>query len=453
MGGQGLGRVIIVGAGPAGMFAAWRLAGQGEVLIIEKGKDIRERRCPSPELCIKCPSCSIIEGVGGAGGMSDGKLNLHPKIGGDLTEFVTLERAERLINLVDQIFVSYGAPPPSSSDPTPLLRRSASCGVEFIPTLQRHIGSDRLPQLIHRFKEDLLSRGVRFLLETKVEDIIIEGDVCRGVKIEDQNLEAEAVILAPGRSGSSWLYQLAKKYNLPTKHQPIDIGVRVEVPAICYDEAVKVNWDPKFRIRTPTYDDLVRTFCTNPYGYVIRETYGAQETGVNGHALHHQQSENTNFALLVRIDLTEPLEDTSAYGRSISHMAYTLGGGAPIIQRFEDLKQGRRSTWNRIDHSFVKPTLRAVTPGDISMALPHRIVTDIIEGLDILDRVIPGVASGSTLLYAPEIKFSALRIITNKRLESKVRRLYFAGDGAGLSRDIVNAAITGIIAAEAILEG
>ncbi|OGW12538.1 MAG: FAD-dependent oxidoreductase [Nitrospinae bacterium RIFCSPLOWO2_12_FULL_45_22] len=442
---------IIVGAGPAGLFAAWRLAGKAEVTVIEKGKDIYDRHCPSHDRCIKCPSCGIIEGVGGAGGMSDGKLNLHPKIGGDLTEFITLEAAEALIDQVDRVFVEFGAPPANQSDPAPLLRRAASCGIEFIPARQRHIGSDRLPSLIHQFKESLINKGVQFILQSRVEDIIVQNNRCKGVCLGNVEIEADSVILAPGRAGSSWLAQLAHKYQLPTRHEPIDVGVRVEVPAVCYDEAVQVNWDPKFRLRTPTYDDLVRTFCTNPCGFVIRETYGANGTGVNGHALHFQHSENTNFAFLVKVDLTEPLEDTSAYGHSISHLAYTIGGGAPIIQRLGDLKQGRRSTWNRIDHSYVRPTLRVVTPGDISMALPHRIVTDIIEGLDMLDKVIPGVASGSTLLYAPEIKFSALRIITDKTLGSKIKGLYLAGDGAGLSRDIINAAITGIIAADGII--
>jgi uncharacterized protein len=448
---KGRKKVAIAGAGPAGLFAAWRLAGKSEVTVIEKGKDIHERHCPSHDHCIKCPSCSIIEGVGGAGGMSDGKLNLHPKIGGDLTEFISLEAAEALMAEVDKVFVEFGAPPTNKSDPTPLLRRAASCGIEFIPALQRHIGSDRLPHLISQLQESLINKGVEFILQNRVEDIIVQNGRCKGVCLTDKKLVADKVILAPGRAGSSWLAQLAQKYQLPTRHEPIDIGMRVEVPAICYDEAVQINWDPKFRLRTPSYDDLVRTFCTNPHGFVIRETYGTNGTGVNGHALHSQHSENTNFALLVRISLTEPLEDTSAYGHSISHLAYTIGGGAPLIQRLEDLKKGRRSTWNRIDHSYVRPTLRAVTPGDISMALPHRIVTDIIEGLDMLDKVIPGVASGSTLLYAPEIKFSALRIITNKTLESNIEGLYLAGDGAGLSRDIINAAITGIIAAESII--
>lgn len=445
-------RAIIVGAGPAGLFAAHHLAEAGlEVAIFDKGRDIHDRHCPSPMQCTHCDPCDVVEGVGGAGGMSDGKLNLHPKIGGDLTDFVPAEKALELIEQVDRIFLELGAPSgENGADPISLLRRAAACGIEFIPARQRHIGSDRLPDLIQRFKNCLEEKGVTFGLCSQVEDILVEGGICRGVRLKDQAVGADAVLLAPGRSGSLWLTQIAHRYEIPTHHLPIDVGVRVEVPAVCYEEAIQVNWDPKFRMHTPTYDDLVRTFCTNPNGFVIRERY-FEAAGVNGHALHSQRSENTNFALLVRIALTEPVEDTAAYGYSISQLAHTLGGGAPIIQRLGDLKQGRRSTWNRINHSYVKPTLEAVTPGDISMALPHRVVTDIIEGLEMLDRVIPGVASASTLIYAPEIKFSSLRVITDKRLETRVQGLYVAGDGAGLSRDIINAAATGLIVADSIL--
>lgn len=383
--------------------------------------------------------------------MSDGKLNLHPKIGGDLTEFVSPQEAIELIEEVDQVFSSLGAPPLEERDSSQLLRRAASCGIEFVPTRQRHIGSDRLPELIQGFKQKLMDLGVTFRLQTKVEDILVEEGRFWGVRIGSQMLPADAIILAPGRSGSVWLNQIATRFGISTHHQPLDVGVRVEVPAVCYEEAIQVNWDPKFRMQTPTYDDLVRTFCTNPHGFVIREKY-FEAAGVNGHALYSQQSENTNFALLTRIGLTEPVEDTSAYGASLSQLAHTIGGGAPIIQRLGDLKQGRRSTWNRINRSHVTPTLRAVTPGDISMALPHRIVTDILEGLEMLDRVIPGVASDATLLYAPEIKFSSLRIVADLSFETQIRNLYVAGDGAGLSRDIVNAAATGLIAANHILD-
>ncbi len=430
-------RVIIVGAGPAGLFAALELMDKAEVLVIDKGKNIDER-------------FNDVQGVGGAGGISDGKLNLHPKIGGDLTEFVSDKEAYDLIDRVDEIFVKHGAPEEEKLSADDLLRRAAASGIEFLPIKQRHIGSDRLPALINSIKRELENGGVKFRLQTTVEDFLISDDGVKGVLTEKEKIRSDYVILAPGRAGSPWLSSVIKKHGIPLKHMPIDIGVRMEVPSSIYEDVVEINWDPKFRMRVPTHDDFVRTFCTSPYGFVVKDAYG-KAVGVNGHSMRHKRSNNTNFAFLVKIDLTEPVEDTTAYGYSIAKLATTIGGGNPIIQRLGDLRRGRRSTWNRIKRSYVAPTLIEVTPGDISMALPYRILMDIIEGIDMLDHVVPGVASDSTLLYAPEIKFSAMRIITKESFETPIKGLYTVGDGAGVSRGIVSAAATGLIAAEHLI--
>jgi len=430
-------RVIIVGAGPAGLFAALELMDKAEVLVIDKGKNIDER-------------FNDIQGVGGAGGISDGKLNLHPKIGGDLTEFVSDKEAYDLIDRVDEIFVKHGAPEEEKLSADELLRRAAASGIEFLPIKQRHIGSDRLPALINSIKRELENGGVKFRLQTTVEDFLISDDGVNGVLTEKEKIRSDYVILAPGRAGSPWLSSVIKKHGIPLKHMPIDIGVRMEVPSSIYEDVVEINWDPKFRMRVPTHDDFVRTFCTSPYGFVVKDAYG-KAVGVNGHSMRHKRSNNTNFAFLVKIDLTEPVEDTTAYGYSIAKLATTIGGGSPIIQRLGDLRRGRRSTWDRIKRSYVAPTLIEVTPGDISMALPYRILMDIIEGIDMLDYVVPGVASDSTLLYAPEIKFSAMRIITKEGFETPIKGLYTVGDGAGVSRGIVSAAATGLIAAEHLI--
>ena len=430
-------RVIIVGAGPAGLFSALELMDKAEVLVIEKGKNIDERS-------------NDIQGVGGAGGISDGKLNLHPKIGGDLTEFVSDKEAYDLIDRVDEIFVKHGAPEEEELSADELLRRAAASGIEFLPIKQRHIGSDRLPALINSIKRELENGGVKFRLQTTVEDFLISDDGVKGVVTEKEKIRSDYVILAPGRAGSTWLSSVIKKHEIPLKHMPIDIGVRIEVPSSIYEDVVKINWDPKFRMRVPTHDDFVRTFCTSPYGFVVKDAYG-KAVGVNGHSMRHKRSNNTNFAFLVKIDLTEPVEDTTAYGYSIAKLATTIGGGNPIIQRLGDLRRGRRSTWNRIKRSYVAPTLIEVTPGDISMALPYRILMDIIEGIEMLDHVVPGVASDSTLLYAPEIKFSAMRIITKEGFETPIKGLYTVGDGAGVSRGIVSAAATGLIAADHLI--
>jgi uncharacterized FAD-dependent dehydrogenase len=243
---------------------------------------------------------------------------------------------------------------------------------------------------------------------------------------------------------------MVKKYNIKAKYGPIDIGVRVEVPAIVMDKATKINRDPKFHIRTKRYDDFVRTFCTNERGFVVKEEYEGFIC-TNGHSMTSVESENTNFAFLVRIELTEPLENTTKYGRSVAKLATTIGGGKPIVQRLGDLRRGRRSTAARLERNHVRNTLTEVTPGDISMALPHRIVMNIIEGLEKLNEIIPGVASDSTLLYAPEIKFYAMHLAVDRNFQTSIPRLFAAGDGAGLSRDIVKAAATGILAARGIL--
>jgi uncharacterized FAD-dependent dehydrogenase len=450
--------VIIVGAGPAGMFAAHEIAFNGKgklsVLIVDQGYDVDKRKCPvqNYKTCTRCPVCSIMSGVGGAGTLSSGLLNLRPDIGGDLREFTDNEKeANELVSYVDSIFLKYGAPKEvyrgDVEEAIALQRKAASIGIKFLPITQRLIGSDGAPKVIRNFKDDLERLGVKFLLDTHVQEVQKNQIVLDGGSIET----AKYTLLAPGRVGANWAADVARKLSIPTKHEPIDIGVRVEVPAFVMTPIVKVNRDPKFHIYTDTYDDFVRTFCVNYQGYVVKEVYDGL-VGVNGHSMTETLSENSNFAFLVRVALTEPIEDTSAYGRSVVQQGTILGGGEPLIQRLGDLRMGRRSTWTRISHSNVRPTLRSATPGDIAMAMPHRIVSDILEGLEKLDEIIPGVASSSTLLYAPEIKFSANKFQVSKSLETPVENLFVAGDGVGLSRGIVGAAANGIIAARGILK-
>jgi uncharacterized FAD-dependent dehydrogenase len=445
-----------VGAGPGGLMAARQLAEYADVTIIEKGKDIGRRTCQvmKGKDCIDCNVCSVTAGVGGASGMSDGKLNLSPLIGGDLVDFIGMKRTQELFDMVDTYFVEHGAPDEIPHVPYLKLQQCAAAnGIEFIPIKQKHIGSDMLPKVIGSMKADLEKRGVKFLLNTTVDSVTARRDnKANGVIADGKQYLADYVLLAPGRSGSTWLGEQMKKFGVPIKYMPIDVGVRVEVPAVVYEEAVQTNWDPKFLMYTPMYDDRVRTFGTCPYGFVVQDTY---ESGVGaiGHSQRNCRSDNTNFAFLTKIALTEPLENTNEYGSTIAEQAKTIGGGKPLLQRLGDLKKGRRSTWDRLKRSYVEPTLKAVTPGDISMALPHRVVTDIIEGLDMLDRVVPGVASDTTLLYAPEIKFAAIRPETREHFETVgIDNLYVCGDGAGVTRGIVPAAAMGIACAEGIIE-
>jgi uncharacterized FAD-dependent dehydrogenase len=453
--------VLIIGAGPAGLFAANELAGKLKVIVVDKGRALNERKCVAllNNKCKRCLPCNITGGLGGAGGLSDGKLNLRPDIGGNLEEFVSNKEAWSIINKIDQVFLKHGASEelysPNEDAISPLLREAAASGIKFIPIVQRHMGSDKTPPIINSIKNELEDKGVTFMLETEVLDIIADNKV-KGAKLKNTKegsfiVNCDYLLAAPGRIGAKWLSDQTDKLKIPVKHNPVDVGVRVELPQIVMEEVTTINWDPKFHIITKTYDDFVRTFCVCNKGFVVEEVYD-EFMGVNGHSMRDKLSENTNFAFLVRVELTEPIENTTDYAFSIATIANTLGGGKPLLQRLGDLRKGRRSTWRRLERSNVVPTFDCVTPGDIAMALPHRIVVDIIEGLEALDKVLPGVASDSTLLYAPEIKLYAMRLEMNKNMKTRIDGLYAAGDGAGVSRGIVGAAATGIIAARDIIK-
>jgi len=425
-------KVIIVGAGPAGLFAANEITEKLDVTVIDKRNYI-----------------------GGAGLNSDGKLIFHPEIGGNLKDFLSIREANNIIKKIDETFEKCGFVDDFKCEEDKLRKleiEASKVGIRFIPSTQKHIGTDKLPKVMNNLKNNLEKRGVKFRLSEEVKDIKIEKSKVIGIETNKEFLNCDAILLAVGRSGNSWLKRICDKFGIKYKFNPVDIGVRVEVLSEVMEEITSLVWDPKFHIRTKTYDDFVRTFCVCSNGFITTENYENSIFGVNGHSFSNKKSRNTNFALLVRVALTEPLEDTTTYGELIANQTNILGGGKPIIQRLGDLKSGRRSTWERIDRSHVKPTLKKVTPGNISMAYPHRIVQDILEALEMLNLIIPGVNSDSTLLYAPEIKFYARRIETNKNLQTKIKNLFVAGDGAGVSRGIVGSAATGIIAGRGILK-
>lgn len=434
--------VAIVGAGPAGLFAARELVTAGlRLIVVEKGLAPKERT-------------SLTCGVGGAGAFSDGKLNLTPRIGGEPEELgLSLAAAEALIRYVDETFSEYGAPPEYSGEDeeglSQLRKVATEAGVEFIAGRQRHIGTTKIREVIDNLYQDLLRRGVTFLLGHRVQTIRHEGSQFL-LALGGEEIAARQVIAAPGRVGAYWLREVTRSLGIGPDFGPLDVGVRVEFPAEIYAPIERIMYDAKFRVRTPTYDDMARTFCTNPRGFVVAEDHG-EFVLVNGHSENEKKTANTNFALLVRTELTDPVEDTTEYGRAIAKLATTIGGGKPILQRLKDLRQGRRSTLERIRRVPIEPTLKEFTPGDISMALPHRVVVDLVEALSMLDRVMPGVDSGSTLLYAPEIKFYDTRYRVGPGMATELPGFYVAGDASGHSRGIVFAAVTGILAARHIL--
>jgi uncharacterized FAD-dependent dehydrogenase len=440
---------LIVGAGPAGLFAAFELVSQNpglKVAIFERGKLIQERQ-KNELLC----------GVGGAGAFSDGKLHFFPNLSYEkFFHLYTPAQCQSFLDEVEKIFLGFGVTSPVSpanwEQAESLAEECRRQGVHLLIRKVRHVGSDALPQVVLNFQNFLLGRGVDILAETAVQDILIENDQCAGVILEDgRAIRANRVLLAPGRFGAAWLQEICRKYKLKHVFEKVEIGVRIEIPASVMKRFTDIAYEAVFMVYTPTFDDVVRSFCHCPNGYVSTENYQGF-ISVNGHANSDNKAVNSNFALVAEVNLTEPVENTTAYALAIAQMASTIGGQKPILQRLADFKKARRSTWKRLERGFVVPSLTEVTPGDISMALPHRIVVDLKEAIETLNSVLPGLNSGSTLLYAPEVKLRSSKVETDKRLETRLKNLFVAGDGAGLSGTITGAAMTGLVAARGMLD-
>ncbi|WP_299976260.1 NAD(P)/FAD-dependent oxidoreductase [Desulfobacula sp.] len=452
--------VIIVGGGPAGLFAAYHLKEYSKlnVLLIEKGKSPLKRKCPNHNLqkCIQCDPCNILSGIGGAGLYSDGKLNFIPRLGKtDLTQFMPMDSAQDLIDETEKIFTKFkmdGTVFPTDMKEAKQIRKEAKrFGIDLLLIKQKHLGSDNLPRFIAGMAEYIQTKEVKIKTEETVIDILKKDGHIRGVITDKAEYKAANVILAPGRIGAKWMARVARKHKINLSQRGIEVGVRVEVHNDIMEDLCNIIYDPTFFIQTSTYDDQTRTFCTNQGGFITLENY-TDFVCVNGHAYSDKKSANTNFAFLSKVVLTEPVTDNQAYGESIGKLATIIGGGKPILQRFGDLKRGRRSTWNRIGKGYIEPTMTNVVCGDIAMALPERILTNLREGLESLNLVIPGVANDETLLYAPEIKFFATQVETNNYLETAIKGMYVAGDGPGVAGNIVSAAATGIIPAKRIIE-
>ena len=450
--------VVIVGAGPAGIFAALELSERLDlrVAIFDKGNAIDKRRCPAREGkgCAHCKPCSIMTGWGGAGAFSDGKLTLSPASGGHLGDLLGEEQAQTLIDEVDRTYVSYGADRPVYGEHTDefelLEKRSALAGLRLVSVPIRHIGTERSSQVKTRMHDELVRRGVQVSTRAQVMRVLINGGAVTGIEMADGKvIEAKRVIIAPGREGADWLKSVAAELGLSLTCNPVDIGVRVELPATVVEPVTELLYEFKFLYYSKSFDDLVRTFCVCPYGEVALE-YAGGVTTVNGHSYADRKTYYTNFALLVSKNFTEPFDDPVTYGQSIARLANLLGGGV-IVQRLGDLESGRRSTPERLRRSIVTPTLKSATPGDLGLVLPHRHVVNILEMMHALDEVMPGVCSRHTLLYGVEAKFYSNRLKLTGKLETEVEGLYACGDGAGITRGLVQASASGLLAARAIL--
>jgi len=395
----------------------------------------------------------LLSGWGGSGAFSDGKLTLSSEVGGWLNEYLGKEELDSLINYVDELYVKFGAPNEVygvDMDRIGEFKHKASlAGLKLIPVKVRHLGTERCVEVVKAMRRALEGK-VEVKTGIEVEEIIVEEGKLQGVRVKGgEVLKGKYVVVAPGRSGAAWLKREAERLGLKLTNNPVDVGVRVEIPAYVMEHLSDVLYEPKFIYYSKTFDDKVRTFCFNPHGEVITEYYDGVVT-VNGQSYVDRRTDNSNFALLVSTSFTEPFKEPIAYGRYIASLANLLGGGV-IVQRLGDLKSGRRSTWDRIKRSSVEPTLKTATPGDISFVLPYRYLTNILEMLKALDQVAPGVYSNHTLLYGVEVKFYSSRLELSSKLETKVSNLFAIGDGAGITRGLVQASASGVWVAREIL--
>jgi uncharacterized FAD-dependent dehydrogenase len=450
--------VIIVGAGPAGIFSALELTEKNKlnILMLDRGPDINGRKCPASRgfECVHCEPCSLLSGWGGSGAFSDGKLTLSTEVGGWLDQYVSVKELAELIAHVDETYLKFGATERvygADIEKIEEIERKASlAGLKLVRQKIRHMGTEKCALTLKKMRQELNSK-VEVKCRTDVKGLIVKDNVIEGVEtVNGEKFFAKHVIVAPGRSGAEWLQSEAQALGLRTLNNPVDVGVRVEVLASVMEELTSVLYEPKFIYYSKSFDDHVRTFCVAPYGEVITESYNGVLT-VNGESYAERKTENTNFAILVSTSFTEPFKEPIAYGKYLARLSNLLSGGV-MIQRLGDLESGRRSTPERIARSVVTPTLKNATPGDLSFVLPYRYLADIREMLLALDQLSPGMHSRDTLLYGIEVKFYSSRLQLSNSLETKIHNLFTIGDGAGVTRGLVQASASGLIVAKEILK-
>ena len=452
--------VAIVGGGPAGIFASLELCDAGlDVLLLDKGREIDARVCPiqeGGEHCMLCSPCHLVSGFGGAGAFRDGKLTLSTQVGGRLKELIGPDQAEALVDYVDSIYLKFGATHKVygiGENIAELEHQAALAGLRLIPVRLRHLGTEHCHEIL-KAMQNYLSSKLDIRIGTTIKDIIVgDGKVKAVVTSKGERLRCRYLILAPGREGSEWLCNEAKRLKLSLNSNPIDVGCRIEVPMAIMEKLTSILYEAKMEFYSKSFGDRVRTFCMCPGGEVIMESTGGSDPviTVNGIGYTKPRTENTNFAILVSTTFTEPFHEPIAYGKYLARLANILSGSV-LVQRLGDLMDGRRSTQARLQHSPIEPSLKAATPGDLSFALPYRYLKNIVEMLQAMDNLVPGVVSPHTLLYGIEVKFYSSQLKLTPCLETEISNIFAAGDGAGVSRGLVQASASGIVAAREILK-
>jgi uncharacterized protein len=456
--------VIIVGAGPSGIFTAYETKKnqpEASILLIEKGHSIEKRKCPKRKtgICANCSPCNITTGFSGGGSFSDGKLSINEdgEIGGDLAQYIGLEKFRKILHYTDALYVGFGADPTiygneKNATVDSIRRKAIQAHMKLIDSGVRHMGTEKAYDIYSRIQKELETLGIDMLFDSPVKDFVIETradgekQVLGVIAADGRQINGERVVVGIGREGSEWLNGICKRYGINSKVGPVDIGVRVETDAAITAEIDTTLYEAKLVYYTPTFEDKVRTFCWNPRGEVAEEKYGDSLAVVNGHSYKDEalKTGNTNFALLVSKNFTQPFKTPIEYGRYIAEMGNMLSGNKVLVQRYGDLKRGRRTTMERLSKNIIRPTLKDAVAGDLSLVLPYRIMQDIMETIEGLERVMPGLAGDSTLIYGVEVKFYSNRIVVDKHFQTNIHNLHVLGDGAGLTRGLMQASMNGV---------
>ena len=459
--------LIIVGAGPAGIFTALELLrrnSQAKMLLIEKGKPVERRHCPKDKTgtCVNCkPTCAITTGFSGAGAFSDGKLSLSYQVGGELPDLIGEDFAQELIDYTDKIYLEFGADPHvegqfQGAEIKDIRKRAIQAGLQLVDCPIRHLGTEKAQQLYLNIQNHLAAKGVEMLFETECENIILEGSVCKGVRIRDgkeiREIFGKQVVIATGRRGADWLEKLCAEHHIAHKPGTVDIGVRVECRNEVMEVINKVLYEGKLIGYPAPWRNKVRTFCQNPGGFVAQENYDNDLAVVNGHSYKERKSDNTNLAILVSHNLTEPFNQPISYAQKVGELTNMLGAGHILVQRYGDILDGKRTWQKELSRSNLRPSLPDAVAGDITSAMPYRAMVNIINFIQAVDHVVPGFAAVETLLYSPELKFYSNRVKMDTDLNTSIHNLHCLGDASGWTRGLMMASCMGVLMGRKLAE-